>query len=102
MEDGKVGLEEILHDYIKGPYIKWDGAFCTYKGVDIISLFGTERVTAVWIRKAMPDDRETWLDVHDPDFFKKVDASFDNAKKVVDYANETKDLFSKFREHLGH
>src|SRR5882672_8606200 len=102
MEDGKIGLEEIMRDYIKGLHVKWDGAFCTYKGIDIISLFGTDRVTAVWIRQSMPDAREMWIDARDPDFFKKVDVAFDNAKKIVDYADETKELFSKFRDHLGY
>lgn len=100
MEDSE--FEAILHDYIKGDYVKWDGAFCTYKGYDIISLFGGERITAVWVRQAMPDNREFWLDAHDPDFFKKLDAAFKVAKQLVENAEETKKLFDNFRAHLGH
>lgn len=102
LEEEKPELDNILHEYVKIPGFKWDGAFCSYRGFDAITTFGGEHLTAVWVRQSIPDMRENWLDAREPDFFKKLDAALVVAKEVIDESYHNQEVFQKARERLGH
>jgi hypothetical protein len=99
--DKPVELQDILKDLIKGKGIVWDGAFCLYKDYDIVSVFGNDKITAVWIRQSMPDNREKlWLRPEEPDFLKQLEAAVVQAKKVIDDTEETKKALADFRNYI--
>jgi hypothetical protein len=100
MESKPIELDDILSSHVKGEHIRWDGASCYYRGAEIISLFGSVRPTAVWVRNAMPDHRTNWLTVEHPDFFKQFDAAIAHAKKIVDEVIETQFAMDALRDRM--
>lgn len=85
--DAPVELQDILQDIVKGPDIVWDGAFCYYKNHEILTVFGEDRITLVWVRRTMPDLREGgMLRPEDPQFLTILKQAIQQAKQVVDDA----------------
>lgn len=100
-EEKVVQIDDILRDHIKGAHILWDGAYCTYKDIEIVAVFGHERPTAIWVRSAMPDNREKyWLKPEDPNFFDQLDETIKIAKSIVDETVETQIAMGALRRHV--
>lgn len=93
-------LDDILSSHVTGANIVWDGAHCLYRGIEIISLFGIDKPTAVWVRNAMPDNRDNWLKVEDPNFFEQFDKAIDYAKAIVDEVIKTETAMRDMRNHV--
>lgn len=100
MDNDKLALDDILSSHVTGPGIKWDGAQCLYKDYEIINIFGSARPTAVWVRSAMPDNRETWLKVEVPDFFEQFDKAVVYAKELVDEVIRTEQAMRDMRNRM--
>jgi hypothetical protein len=98
--NNKPALDDILSSHVKGDSIVWDGAVCLYKGIEIISMFGSDRPTAVWVRNAMPDNRDNWLKVETPDFFEQFDKAVEYAKEIVNEVIETERAMKAMRDHV--
>lgn len=101
MSKERVDIVDILQEAIKGDDIKWDGATCIYKEYDIVSVFGRQHPTAIWVRQAMPDMRDKlWLRPEDPDFIQKLEAAVILAKQVIDDTEETKRALDGLRNYM--
>lgn len=95
-----VDLTDILQDVIKGADLYWHGSFCYYKHYEIVAVFGRDRVTTLWVRQSMPDDRSNrWLLPEDPNFFQQLEAAVAHAKKVVDDTEDTKRALDDIRKY---
>lgn len=101
MSKERVELVDILQEVVKGDDILWDGSTCVYKHYDIMTVFGRNEPTAIWVRQSMPDIREKrWLRPEDPNFFEKLKEAVALAKQVIDETEETKRALDGLRSYM--
>lgn len=99
--DEPIELQDILKDVVKGENIIWDGAFCFYKNIEIMTVFGDRQITLVWVRQSIPDSRDKGLlKPEHPQFFSQLKAAVKQAKQAVDEAEETSRAMADLRNHL--